>query len=260
MPSPYVLLGEYIVALSFQLIALTIFTFLVFYTKKKKIKLNFPFHMYMKCCIILSICGIIVIAYLIAFWNHGIATYNSYVIYIFGTLTLLFLVSNAAFVSLLTIDRIFAVIYPTKYKKKHRRFAVYITTILLIAYSMALLYFDILPDFPRSSTTACRSFGCLISTTQLLMYMGTRYFLAAFNIVLGSILGLSIKLFVKNTTSHMNELIIITLTCSLLFDFIPHFTDFLVYVVSKIQCTFESTFSDTDSWPPNRIDGIDSLF
>uniref|UniRef100_A0AC35ETV2 Uncharacterized protein n=1 Tax=Panagrolaimus sp. PS1159 TaxID=55785 RepID=A0AC35ETV2_9BILA len=89
--------------------------------------------------------------------------------------------------------------------------------------------YDMIPNFPNIPTTSCRGFGC-VAKNQVVLYLNTKFCLAGINVISGIFLGIKIRYFVNGKFSILktNRLLFVTLFCAILFDFIPHLTDYIV--------------------------------
>uniref|UniRef100_A0A914Z670 G-protein coupled receptors family 1 profile domain-containing protein n=1 Tax=Panagrolaimus superbus TaxID=310955 RepID=A0A914Z670_9BILA len=93
--------------------------------------------------------------------------------------------------------------------------------------------FHVLPGFPTTSTTICRSFGCLAPNYAGMIYSIFRYVTSVGNVFISLIL---VKLVKKQTAlnsknSKYTRLTLITVLMTVLLDFFPHLIAFSLNTV-----------------------------
>uniref|UniRef100_A0A914QIJ2 Vomeronasal type-1 receptor n=1 Tax=Panagrolaimus davidi TaxID=227884 RepID=A0A914QIJ2_9BILA len=99
--------------------------------------------------------------------------------------------------------------------------------------------FHVLPGFPITPETICRSFGCLAPNSAGAIYSIFRYVTSAANVFISLIL---VKLVKKQTSLHSKNskytrLTLITVLMTVLLDFFPHLIAFSLNTFWEINLT-----------------------
>ena len=120
----FVALFEYGFGAILQILAFSIFTYMIYKSKTKfQFRLSPPVFLYFCCNILQTFCGILHFSYMSFLWRPNTVTYNAYILYFTGTLTSLGFMTNSVCITFLSIDRIFLVIMPLKYCYNQRLYA-----------------------------------------------------------------------------------------------------------------------------------------
>ena len=235
----YLILGEYIIGSLSQLITFISFTGLLILSTRKAagFKFSSAMQLYMVCCACLGFFSASHLIYLTLFWKNNGAdlAYNAYYTWFSGVMQSIFLLSMPLCIFFLCINRVLTVLFPIRFTDRHRNRATLGMGIILIGLNAIVVYLDYIPDFPQVPITRCRAFGCMTPTTQALVYLNSRYTIAAANVVMAIVLVILVRKHLKgnSSTSQTNKTVLITTLFALLFDFIPHFSGLITFHVSN---------------------------
>ena len=233
--SPKMIFFEYLISLVFQLIALTIFSFLFYKTLKNcGIVLSPLMKMYIVCCIFQTICGCIYLSYLLIFWTPDIPSYNAYIFFITATFAVLMLLTNSLCVTFLSLERIVSILFPLKITSISKSRSTIGIGVFIGVFVVLVLVFDFVPDYPTEPITHCRAQTCLRVKSAAIVYTNVRYCIAAINVLTGILLGILIRKHFHGGVINVkaNKVVFTIMISAFICDFLPHFSTLIRQLVS----------------------------
>ena len=227
-------LVDYIIALIFSFTTLFIFgSFIGYRNKHDGIAMSASMYLYMGCCTLQSFCATWHLIYMIALWRKDTVIYNGYILYSTGAPSVFLQFINALAVNFLGLDRIASIIVPLFFTAKKRLYFACFYLVFLICLIIKCSVDFIIPDFPSTPFTKCQSYGCMNQSKAIDWFLCSRYGIAAFNFFVAIILGILLHKRFAGHRTRTNKVILITAVVAIIFDFIPHFSAFILIKVSK---------------------------
>ena len=250
---PIVILMDYVI----MLICLSLGTFgfgyiLYWRFTHKSQEMSYCMLLYICVEFAFSLSSLPHIIYLTAFWALSDVSYNAYWIYMTALPQTVLLLILPLSVFFLGLDRCLCLLLPYKNRAFISRSVFAVALIVISIFSTINIVFYILPAFPMTTLTNCRSSGCLASMESAKVFSTMRYCASVSNVFVGLVLLKLVrkKIISKNALTKVgverlkpkfrnfnifqknNRLAVVTLLMAILLDFLPHLINFSLNTVS----------------------------
>jgi magnesium-transporting ATPase (P-type) len=132
----------------------------------------------------------------------------------------------------LGIERCLILLIPHDFTQSRRKLFHIIEIIVLTILATSYVTLNVAQEMPKTETTNCYTFGCMMVKHSMSVYVYVRYVVALLNSFIGTMLFLIFyyrskgKNLKKYRFSKNNKLVLWTITAALVFDFMPHFAAF----------------------------------